>query len=310
MSWLLSAGFVNSLCSPAQVAEFSAGTCSAGKPSAPSNGSHMPQAYLSPDKTTAFSRRSLSGMTFAHLTEDRGADLLTWFRAGFHARTSASQEAARGLTENAPGSGEKWSGSFAKWSPSGFSRRTPQLSLLADSEPSSVTWPRSGLMRRGECYPLATLAHGMRGSASGSLPTLDANQHKYRLQGGSQQSSSLEAMARRGELSMLPTLTVCGNYNRKGASTQSGDDLHTKLATLCARDYRFPGKSRMERTGSKAGDPLPQQLGGPLNPTWCEWFMGFPLEWTALKPLAMPRFQEWQQQHSLNLHHDFRSKAA
>ncbi len=130
----------------------------------------------------------------------------------------------------------------------------------------------------------------MRGSESGSLPTLLASNTKavhMRSNG-------------RPPRSYLPTLTVCGNYNRKGASQKSGDGLHTMLATLCARDYRFPGKSRLERTGSKAGDPLPQQVGGPLNPTWCEWFMGFPLGWTELNALATPRFREWQQQHSLN----------
>ena len=26
------------------------------------------------------------------------------------------------------------------------------------------------------------------------------------------------------------------------------------------------------------------QVGGSLNPTWVEWLMGWPLEWTALKP--------------------------
>ncbi len=29
----------------------------------------------------------------------------------------------------------------------------------------------------------------------------------------------------------------------------------------------------------------PEELGGPLNPTWVEWLMGWPLAWTDLKPL-------------------------
>ncbi len=37
---------------------------------------------------------------------------------------------------------------------------------------------------------------------------------------------------------------------------------------------------------------------GQLNPEWVEWFMGWPIGWTELKPLAMDRFLEWQQQHS------------
>lgn len=37
---------------------------------------------------------------------------------------------------------------------------------------------------------------------------------------------------------------------------------------------------------------------GQLNPGWVEWFMGWPIGWTELKPLAMDKFQEWQRQHS------------
>lgn len=40
-------------------------------------------------------------------------------------------------------------------------------------------------------------------------------------------------------------------------------------------------------------------ITGPLNPEWVEWLMGWPIGWTELKPLAMDRFREWQQQHSL-----------
>ena len=49
--------------------------------------------------------------------------------------------------------------------------------------------------------------------------------------------------------------------------------------------------------------PLPDgsepRQDGQLNPQWVEWFMGWPIGWTELKPLAMDKFLEWQQQHSL-----------
>ena len=49
--------------------------------------------------------------------------------------------------------------------------------------------------------------------------------------------------------------------------------------------------------------PLPDgsqpRQDGQLNPEWVEWFMGWPIGWTELKPLAMDRFREWRQQHSL-----------
>ena len=34
-----------------------------------------------------------------------------------------------------------------------------------------------------------------------------------------------------------------------------------------------------------------------LNPTWVEWLMGWPLEWTGLKPLEMDKFQQWLHSH-------------
>ena len=35
--------------------------------------------------------------------------------------------------------------------------------------------------------------------------------------------------------------------------------------------------------------PLAAQVGGPLNPDWVEWLMGWPIGWTDLKPLAMDK---------------------
>jgi hypothetical protein len=37
------------------------------------------------------------------------------------------------------------------------------------------------------------------------------------------------------------------------------------------------------------------------HPTHSELRMGWPTEWTDLKPLGMDRFQAWQQQHSISL---------
>lgn len=80
MSWLFSQALVE---------EYSAATCSAGARSALSSGSPTPRAFLPSDKMTAFSRPSRFGMTFGLLTDDLGAELLTWFLAASRARHSA-----------------------------------------------------------------------------------------------------------------------------------------------------------------------------------------------------------------------------
>lgn len=221
-------------------------------------------------KTMEPSRPSQFGLTCAVLTADRGAALLTAYLAGFPVRTSVSlTRKQRAWTVNARVCGANTQGSFARWSPQSSGWKTAQCSLLEDSPASLATLPRWGSMRNGGLYQRPTLALPICESAFGSL---------------------------------LPTLTVCGNYNRKGASATSGDGLATvlkRLPTLVARDYRHPGRSRLEWTGSKSGDCLPQVIGGPLNPEWCEWFMGWPIGWTELKPLGTAKFRQWQQQHGV-----------
>jgi hypothetical protein len=46
------------------------------------------------------------------------------------------------------------------------------------------------------------------------------------------------------------------------------------LPTLTRRDEKGPGP-----THTKAGQDLPQSLGGHLSADWCRWFMGFPVGW-------------------------------
>src|SRR5215475_11803574 len=92
------------------------------------------------------------------------------------------------------------------------------------------------------------------------------------------------------ECGLLPTLTVNGNYNRKGASKNSGNGLIPalkRLATLTARDWRSHKRIKIEKRSFRRRQ-LNEQIGGPLNPMWCEWYMGYPPEWTALEHSETP----------------------
>ncbi len=62
--------------SRALVEEYLEASCSDSAPSAPSSSNPGPQAYCSPDRMTDYSRLSRFGMTYAPLTDDRGAALL------------------------------------------------------------------------------------------------------------------------------------------------------------------------------------------------------------------------------------------
>ena len=59
--------------------------------------------------------------------------------------------------------------------------------------------------------------------------------------------------------------------------------MELMFATPCARDYRTGQRKRYDNPGR--ANNLNDQIGGQLNPTWCEWLMGFPLGWTGLNAL-------------------------
>ena len=249
MSWLISQALMRDFeslhCSPEQAAEFSAGTCSDGEQSAPSSGSPIPQAYLSPDRMTDFSRPSQFGMTFAPLMDDRGAELLTWYLAGFHARTSAPQEPVKGSMASDPACGRRWPGSLAKYDRDSSSWKTAQRSLLEGLGECSVIWHRSGSMRSGMFFPRNSLAPTISASASGSLPT--------------------------------PTKS----WGRRGPGISAN-----------------PDKLRASPLGVRACLAIVKAVGWRWPASFVEWMMGWPVQWTALRPLETAKFREWQQQHS------------
>lgn len=253
--------------SQALAAAFSEGSCVGSDVSVPSKLNPTQEPSSAPARMTAHSRRSLFGTMFAPLTDTLGEELLTWFRAGFLAKTSAPQERAQESTAQSLDCGEKWRGWLARYSRDTSSWKIHQCSLFADLEPCSVTWPKWGLMRDGACWEQMMSERHTSENASGLL---------------------------------LPTLTVCGNYNRKGASKTSGDGLATaikRLPTLTRHDSKNNGPSQLKR--HEPGLRVVAAGGGPLNPTWCEWFMGFPLEWTALQHSETLKFQQWLNSHGI-----------
>jgi hypothetical protein len=280
MSWLFSQALVEA---------FSEVTCSDGELFAPLSGNPIPRAYLSPDRMTVFSRLSRFGMTFAPLTDTRGEELLTWYRAGFRARTSAPQERAQASRASDPACGARWPASLAKYDPDTSSWRTPQCSLFEDLEPSLETWPRWGSMRNGECWERPMWERRTSEIESGLWPT----PRTTGLDGG---SNSRNAAKARG---MWPTPQSRDYKGPPGLQAQASGGFQSSLPaavkmwpTPTARDYRSDSASpewTASRQDQARGKPLPFVVGGTLNPTWVEWLMGWPLGWTDLKPLVTDR---------------------
>lgn len=96
---------------------------------------------------------------------------------------------------------------IARWNPARDVWEVPNSEglLCEHLDVFSETFPVSGMTVAGTAYVLPTSEPLTDDSATSSLlPTPDASPEKYRLQGDSQQSRSLPAMAIRGELSCPP----------------------------------------------------------------------------------------------------------
>jgi hypothetical protein len=230
MSWLFSQALVEA---------FSAGTSLDGEPCAQLNVMPTPHKFWCNGKTMEPSDLSRFGLTLRVLTEGRGLAVLTWFRAAFPARGLVQLDLELDSPTSEAGSGEKCAGSLAKFDRATSTWKTAHCSLLGDSGSSSVTWPRWGSMRNGECWERAKPVRHISASASGSS---------------------------------LPTPSGC----RSGKNHVIG---------------------RMDEWGGSSNPWRGTEIGKTSSPAFEEWVMGWPEQWTALMPLGMDRFQQWQQQH-------------
>ena len=112
------------------------------------------------------------------------------------------------------------------------------------------------------------------------------------------QLAGKHGLSLRAALNNLPTPTVCGDYNRKGASSRSGNGLATVLNSLPTPTAKLYGSNQGGAAG-RTGKVRPslESLTGGVYPALREWMMGWPIGWTASKPLAMGRFREWLHSH-------------
>lgn len=222
------------------------------------------------------------------------------------ARISRQRELEQALPAPARVFGPSLPGSLANYDLATSSWRTSLTSSRAKAkggtEPPSdeflATYPKWGMTRSGRCFRLESSGHPTCASESGLLPTPTATSYGSNRGGAAGRVGkvrhSLESMARQGE---WPTPTVKGNYNRAGYNSRSRDGLAVaveKVEKLWPTPRAHPSGPDYARAGRKGsgGDDLvtavQRDTPGRLNPTWVEWLMGFPLEWTALEPSGMP----------------------
>jgi len=251
---------------------------------------------------------------------------------GFPCQDISSAGGGQALLETNQECGNTWQGLLGRYDPSTHSLKTAQCSLFEDLKPSSVTLPRWGSMQDGELYQRQTLVRPILENESGLWPTITATanqlspsmQSRYArpimpngidqfhtpttggLDGG---SNSRKALKKRMENWPTPTA-----HNAKEAAYPAEflRKTPTLAATVAIRKFPTPQASDNRDRGNMSNPSIQRRVAmgkqimlsqsvdqnsGQLNPPWVEWLMGWPLEWTDLKPLETDKFQEWQQQH-------------
>jgi hypothetical protein len=177
------------------------------------------------------------------------------------------------------------------------------------------------MMLDGECWELAMLERHIEGTVSGFLPTpmkseAGKSEHTLNLVRKGKSQMTLDRYVRmyptarksgilggEGSRWMMQQKIINGEINQKEAEQMLGtrifltprkldkDFMNSKLET--ARGYiKNQNHEIMLSTII-----LTESNGGKLNPDWVEWLMGWPIAWTALQPLEMDKFLQWQQQH-------------
>ena len=250
-----------------------------GDASAPLSATPTHGMYWLPGKTTDACRPSRSGMTYAPSTDDRGEAVLTWCLADSRAKTLAPPGRAPGSTAPVRDCGEKWPESSGRYDPDTRSWKTRQHSLLGGLEVFSETWPRWGTMRGGEWWERTTPEHLTGGNESGSwlTPTVkDCN---------TDGPKAIDAWREAMKEGKRPATTYQRLRNQVVARSWP--------SPTCQDAKNNGAPSQMVRNTK----PLNAEVGGPLNPTWVEWLMGWPLGWTDCAVSATAKFRQWCDSH-------------
>jgi len=98
---------------------------------------------------------------------------------------------------------------------------------------------------------------------------------------------------------MFPTPSATSYGRNKGGANPEGHE-RPSLETMARRNQWPTPDARCYRSGKgrKPNGHTPQLeavVGGLLNPTWVEWLMEFPTEWTGSGP-SETEWSHWQRQ--------------
>tara|TARA_R100000808_G_scaffold19628_2_gene42543 strand:+ start:2250 stop:2990 length:741 start_codon:yes stop_codon:yes gene_type:complete len=106
----------------------------------------------------------------------------------------------------------------------------------------------------------------------------------YRVQRESVRAADFGAPHIRERIFIVAVSAPDGSRQPQGHIEKSGrrvGDVDEAVADTRGQGLPAPKQKNISKTGRwKKGEQLPDAVGGPLNPQWVEWLMGFPDGWT------------------------------
>jgi len=183
----------------------------------------------------------------------------------------------QGWKANAQDSGLKSCDSFVKYDRDSRSWKTRQLLLGGGLEAYSETWPSWGTMLRGACcqhQPLVPRNYGQGGGRSQLLPTLLATDTRTCGPGAHNSRGEPKLPAAVALLPALNAWDAARGPDQRNRPNSGGENLLAAIQML-------PTLTATRRTGLQSHGV--NVVLGPLNPAWCEWFMGWPIGSTELQ---------------------------
>jgi hypothetical protein len=135
------------------------------------------------------------------------------------------------------------------------------------------------MMRSGECLAQTMLVRRISESGFGLWPTPKAS-------AAGPDFAKLDRSA-----TGISLATAVALWPTPAASDSKGS------VSLARVNHRAVMHSRGVRLPEHVSKLMQMEVGGSLNPPWVEWLMGWPLGWTALKPLETGKFRLWLRSH-------------
>lgn len=243
------------------------------------------------------------------------AEWLTSYRRAFRARNFPSQTTstqARALPELAiRTNGLQPSKPFASLTPnmSCWKMSSDCSAVMATSGKSSETWPRRGMMLDGNVYPVSMSEQATSEEESGSSD--DSNGDECETP---QICSNANAAANRGVPNVTP-ITTSATASEADKMTSTNTEKYPVSFKRGQRVWPTPTVNDSKNTAGKeqfnrnslplnaavcvddGGNLILQNLGKLMNPNFCEWLMGWPVDWTGLRPLETDKYQQWLRLH-------------